>query len=107
MTSFTDHLWITHLYGAPLHEGFPIGNLNAAAHVKNGQVFFYSATTIVDDHALTKRSPTIPKSRAKLSSEEAVKAAVDCLKVPFYPDIAPVMESYRTKMGIYSYGNFS
>ncbi|KAH6579249.1 hypothetical protein BASA61_010361 [Batrachochytrium salamandrivorans] len=80
MTSFTDHLWITHLYGAPLHEGFPIGNLNAAAHIKNGQVFFYSATTIVDDHALTKRSPTIPESRAKLSSKEAVKAAVDCLR---------------------------
>ncbi|KAH6561595.1 hypothetical protein BASA62_009697 [Batrachochytrium salamandrivorans] len=99
MTSFTDHLWITHLYGAPLHEGFPIGNLNAAAHIKNGQVFFYSATTIVDDHALTKRSPTIPESRAKLSSKEAVKAAVDCLGVPFYPDISPVMEYHRTKNG--------
>ncbi|KAH6595008.1 hypothetical protein BASA50_006152 [Batrachochytrium salamandrivorans] len=98
MTSFTDNLGITHVYGEPLHEGLPIGNLHAAAHVKNGQVFFHSAT-IMDDRRLTQRSPTIPESRAKLSSKEAVKAAVDYLKVPFYHDIAPVMESYKTGNG--------
>ncbi|KAH6581740.1 hypothetical protein BASA61_008921 [Batrachochytrium salamandrivorans] len=98
MTSFTDNLGITHVYGEPLHEGLPIGNLHAAAHVKNGQVFFHSAT-IMDDRRLTQRSPTIPESRAKLSSKEAVKAAVDYLKVPFYPDIAPVKESYKTDNG--------
>ncbi|KAH6565935.1 hypothetical protein BASA60_009710 [Batrachochytrium salamandrivorans] len=93
-TSFTDSFGVTHLYGIPLHEELPIGNLHAAAHVKNGQVFFYSATTIADDHALTKRSLPIPESTVKISSEDAVGAAVDCLKVPFYPDIVPVMESY-------------
>ncbi|KAH6561132.1 hypothetical protein BASA62_010050 [Batrachochytrium salamandrivorans] len=33
------------------------------------------------------------------SSEEAVGAAVDCLGVPFYHNIAPVMESYWTSDG--------
>ncbi|KAH9263165.1 hypothetical protein BASA83_013489 [Batrachochytrium salamandrivorans] len=98
MTSFTDNLGITHVYGEPLHEGLPIGNLHAAAHVKNGQVFFHSAT-IMDDRRLTQRSPTIPESRAKLSSKEAVKAAVDYFKVPFHHDIAPVMEYYKTGNG--------
>ncbi|KAH6597147.1 hypothetical protein BASA50_004651 [Batrachochytrium salamandrivorans] len=98
-TSFTDNLGITHLYGIPLHKGLKIGNLHAAAHIKYSQVFFYSATTIVDDHALTKRSPTIPESTIKILSEDAVKAAVDCLGVPFYHDIAPVMESYWTSDG--------
>ncbi|KAH6594484.1 hypothetical protein BASA61_004003 [Batrachochytrium salamandrivorans] len=99
MTSFTDNLGITHLYGVPLHKELPIGNLHAATHVKNGQVFFYSATIIVDDHVLKKRSLPIPKSTVKISSEDAVKAAVDCLKIPFYSDVAPVMESYWTENG--------
>ncbi|KAH6561079.1 hypothetical protein BASA60_011590 [Batrachochytrium salamandrivorans] len=116
-TSFTDPLGVTHLYGVSLHEELPIGNLHAAAHIKNGQVFFYSTTLIVDDQVLTKRSPTIsestvkissedavksptiPESTVEISSEDAVKAAVDCLGVPFYPDIAPVMESYETDNG--------
>ncbi|KAJ1332303.1 hypothetical protein BSLG_010740 [Batrachochytrium salamandrivorans] len=98
-TNFTDRFGVTHLYGMPLHQGLLIENLHAAAHIKNGQVFFYSATTILDDHVLAKRSPTNPESTIKISSEDAVKAAVDCLGVPFYPDIAPVMESYETKHG--------
>ncbi|KAH9244823.1 hypothetical protein BASA81_017745 [Batrachochytrium salamandrivorans] len=83
----------------PLHKGSLIENLHAAVHIKGNQVVFYSATTIVDDQVLTKRSPQIPKSRAEISSKDAVKAAVDYLKVPFYPDIAPVKESYETDKG--------
>ncbi|KAH9245285.1 hypothetical protein BASA81_017239 [Batrachochytrium salamandrivorans] len=82
----------------PADIGLLIENLHAAAHIKNGQVFFYSATTI-DDHALTKRSPSPPKSTVKISYEDAVKAAVDCLGVPFYNDIAPTLESYETDNG--------
>ncbi|KAH6571290.1 hypothetical protein BASA60_007238 [Batrachochytrium salamandrivorans] len=98
-TNFTDRFGVTHLYGIPLHQGLLIEDLHAAVHIKNGQVFFYSATTIVDDHVLTKRSPTIPESTIEISAEDAVKAAVDCLNVPFYPDIAPVKESYKTENG--------
>ncbi|KAH6593198.1 hypothetical protein BASA50_007406 [Batrachochytrium salamandrivorans] len=94
-TNFTDSLGVTHMYGVPSHKGLDIGNLHAAAHVTNGQVFFYSAT-IKNDPILTKRSPTTPESTVEKSSEEAVSAAVDCLGVPFYDDIAPVKESYRT-----------
>ncbi|KAH6599928.1 hypothetical protein BASA50_002669 [Batrachochytrium salamandrivorans] len=79
MKNFTDSSGATHVYGIPRHKGSFIRNHHAAAHIKNGQVFFYSATTINDDHALAKRSPTISKSTAKLSSKKAVKAAVDCL----------------------------
>ncbi|KAH9267902.1 hypothetical protein BASA83_009611 [Batrachochytrium salamandrivorans] len=75
-TSFTDRFGVTHF-----------------------QVFFYSATTIDDDHALKKRSPSPPESTVEMSSEDAVKAAVDCLGVPFYNAIAPVMESYETDNG--------
>ncbi|KAH9268628.1 hypothetical protein BASA83_009260 [Batrachochytrium salamandrivorans] len=45
---------------------------------------------------LTKRSPAIPDSTFKISSRKAVKTAVNCLGVPFYNDIAPVMEYYET-----------
>ncbi|KAH6565110.1 hypothetical protein BASA62_007492 [Batrachochytrium salamandrivorans] len=99
-TNFTDRFGVTHLYGMPLHQGSLIENLHAAAHIKDSQVFFYSATTIVDDHALTKTiAPPSQKSTVKISSEDAVKAAVDCLGVPFYNDIAPVKESYETDNG--------
>ncbi|KAH6589468.1 hypothetical protein BASA50_007160 [Batrachochytrium salamandrivorans] len=95
MTSFTDHLKITHVYGVPLHKGLKIGNLHGAAHVKNGRAFFYSAT-IMDNPRLTKRSPITPDSIVKKSSEEAVKTAVDYFKIPFHHDIAPVMEYCET-----------
>ncbi|KAH6562658.1 hypothetical protein BASA60_011047 [Batrachochytrium salamandrivorans] len=97
-TSFTDHLGVTHLYGIPLHEGLLVGNLHAAVHVKNGQARYYSAT-IGHKEKLTKRSSTTPESMVEKSSEEAVRAAVDCLGVPFYHSIAPVMESYWTSDG--------
>ncbi|KAH6580976.1 hypothetical protein BASA61_009300 [Batrachochytrium salamandrivorans] len=93
--NFTDHSGTTHMYGVPLYEGLPIGNLHAAVHVKSGQARYYSAT-IMDERALTKRSLPPPEPTAKISSRKAVKAAVDCLDVPFYDDIAPVMEYYET-----------
>ncbi|KAJ1339832.1 hypothetical protein BSLG_010783 [Batrachochytrium salamandrivorans] len=40
-----------------------------------------------------------PESTVEMSSEDAVKAAVDCLGVPFYNAIAPVMEAMRTDNG--------
>ncbi|KAH6577160.1 hypothetical protein BASA62_001018 [Batrachochytrium salamandrivorans] len=94
-TSFTDHLGITHVYGVPLRLGSPIGNLHAAAHVTNGQVFFLLSYN-QEQSEINKKVATIPESRTVKSSEDAVKAAVDCLGVPFYPDITPVMESYWT-----------
>ncbi|KAH6573042.1 hypothetical protein BASA62_003149 [Batrachochytrium salamandrivorans] len=93
-TSFTDHLGITHVYGVPLYLGLPIDKLHAAAHVKNGQVFFCSAT-IKSNPSLTKISPTTPEPIIKKSSEEAVKAAVDHFKIPFHRDIEPVMEYHQ------------
>ncbi|KAH6576711.1 hypothetical protein BASA60_004388 [Batrachochytrium salamandrivorans] len=99
MKNFTDSLGVTHVYGIPRHKGSFIRNPHAAAHVKNGQVFFYSATTIKNSPRLTKRSPTISKSTVKISSRKAVKAAVDCLGIPFYNGITPVKESYSTDDG--------
>ncbi|KAJ1339834.1 hypothetical protein BSLG_010707 [Batrachochytrium salamandrivorans] len=84
------------MYGVPLHEGVPIENLHAAAHIKNDQVFFYSATISIKKQ-LTKRSPTTSKSRAVKSSKEAVDAAVKCLGVPFYRDIAPLRDNPMTR----------
>ncbi|KAH9264195.1 hypothetical protein BASA83_012335 [Batrachochytrium salamandrivorans] len=98
-TSFTDSLEVTHLYGIPLHKVSFIEDLHAAAHIKESQVFFYSATTIKNNPILTTLSAPTPELRTKISSKEAVKAAVDSLGVPFYPDISPVKESYETKHG--------
>ncbi|KAJ1340517.1 hypothetical protein BSLG_010792 [Batrachochytrium salamandrivorans] len=98
MKNFTDSLGVTHLYGMPLHQGLFIRNPHAATHVKNGQVFFYSVT-VKNNPRLTKRSLPPPEPTAKLSSKKAVKAAVDCLGVPFYNVIAPVKESYSTDDG--------
>ncbi|KAJ1328301.1 hypothetical protein BSLG_010806 [Batrachochytrium salamandrivorans] len=60
---------------------------------------FKVMTSFTDNLGITHVSPTIPESRAKLSSKEAVKAAVDYFKVPFHHDIAPVMEYYKTGNG--------
>ncbi|KAH9271534.1 hypothetical protein BASA83_006389 [Batrachochytrium salamandrivorans] len=81
MKNFTDHSESTHMYGVPLHEGLPIENLHAAAHIKKGRVFFYSATIGIKKK-LTKRSPTTSKSRAVKSSKEAVNAAVNAWAFP-------------------------
>ncbi|KAH6592522.1 hypothetical protein BASA61_004547 [Batrachochytrium salamandrivorans] len=87
-------LGVTHLYGIPLHEGWPVGNLHAAVHVKNGQARYYSAT-IGHKEKLTKRSSTTPESMVEKSSEEAVRAAVDCLGVPFYHSVVVSKESFK------------
>ncbi|KAH6582769.1 hypothetical protein BASA60_001763 [Batrachochytrium salamandrivorans] len=70
--NFTDHSGTTHMYGVPLYEGLPIGNLHAAVHVKSGQARYYSAT-IMDERALTKRSLPPPEPTAKKSSKESCK----------------------------------
>ncbi|KAH6585910.1 hypothetical protein BASA50_000854 [Batrachochytrium salamandrivorans] len=92
-TSFTDRSRTTHLYGVPLYLGLPIGNLHAAAHVKNGQVFFYSAT-IGNNQRLKKRSLTLLGSDAKISAEQAVKTAVDRFLIPLYIKVIPIKECY-------------
>ncbi|KAH9266465.1 hypothetical protein BASA83_010583 [Batrachochytrium salamandrivorans] len=60
---------------------------------------FEMSTSFTDHLEVTHVSLTTPKPTVKKSAEEAVKAAVDCLKVPFYHKIAPVMEGYWTKDG--------
>ncbi|KAH9275813.1 hypothetical protein BASA83_001616 [Batrachochytrium salamandrivorans] len=92
-TSLTDRSRTTHLYGVPLYLGLPIGNLHAAAHVKNGQVFFYSAT-IGNNQRLKKRSLTLLGSDAKISAEQAVKTAVDRFLIPLYIKVIPIKECY-------------
>ncbi|KAH6600159.1 hypothetical protein BASA61_002339 [Batrachochytrium salamandrivorans] len=94
-TSFADSFGVTHVYGMPLHKGSLIESLHASAHVKKGQVFFYSAT-INKDQVLATISHPPPKSRTEISSEEAVGAVVDCLKVPFYHNSAPVKKCQQT-----------
>ncbi|KAJ1344748.1 hypothetical protein BSLG_010718 [Batrachochytrium salamandrivorans] len=94
-TSFTDQLGVTHVYGTPFYKGFVNKNLHAAVHVKNGQAFFYS-TIINEDQVLATLSPPNPESMVEKSSEGAVGAAADCLKVPCHHDTAPVMEYHPT-----------
>ncbi|KAH6587090.1 hypothetical protein BASA50_000139 [Batrachochytrium salamandrivorans] len=94
-TSFTDQLGVTHVCGTPFYKGSVNKNLHAAVHVKDGQAFFYS-TTINEDQVLATIPPPTPESMVEKSSEGAVGAAADCLKVPCHHDTAPVMESYWT-----------
>ncbi|KAJ1330486.1 hypothetical protein BSLG_010858 [Batrachochytrium salamandrivorans] len=67
-TSFTDHFGVTHVCGTPFYKGSSISNNTA---------------------------PT-PESMVEKSSEGAVGAAADCLKVPCHHDTAPVMEYHPT-----------
>ncbi|KAH6581608.1 hypothetical protein BASA60_002347 [Batrachochytrium salamandrivorans] len=56
----------------------------------------------LDEETPTPTSDEDPadiESTVEMSSEDAVKAAVDCLGIPFYPGIAPVKESYETDNG--------
>ncbi|KAH6575342.1 hypothetical protein BASA60_005091 [Batrachochytrium salamandrivorans] len=94
-TSFTDHFGVTHVCGTPFYKGSVNRNLHAAVHVKNGQAFFYS-TIINEDQVLATIPPPTPESMVEKSSEGAVGAAADCLKVPCHHDTAPVMEYHPT-----------
>ncbi|KAJ1328776.1 hypothetical protein BSLG_010793 [Batrachochytrium salamandrivorans] len=60
---------------------------------------FMRRTNFTDRFGVTHLSPTIPKSTVEISYEDAVKAAVDCLGVPFYKDIAPTLEYHKTGDG--------
>ncbi|KAH9271148.1 hypothetical protein BASA83_006692 [Batrachochytrium salamandrivorans] len=60
---------------------------------------FTKRTNFTDRFGVTHLSPTIPESTVEISSEDAVKAAVDCLGVPLYNAIAPVKKSYKTDNG--------
>ncbi|KAH6560213.1 hypothetical protein BASA62_000182 [Batrachochytrium salamandrivorans] len=79
----------------PVEIGSVNKNLHAAVHVKDGQAFFYSAT-INEDQVLATIPPPTPESMVEKSSEGAVGAAADCLKVPCHHDTAPVMEYHPT-----------
>ncbi|KAH6584478.1 hypothetical protein BASA61_007435 [Batrachochytrium salamandrivorans] len=66
--SYTDSFGIGHVYGTHMVNGVGVANHQAAAHVKNGKVTFFSSSFGTDQH-LTKRDLIISEANATLSFE--------------------------------------
>ncbi|KAH6599340.1 hypothetical protein BASA61_002596 [Batrachochytrium salamandrivorans] len=69
VNSYTDSFGISHVYGTHMVNGASVSNHQAAAHVKNGEVTFFSTSFGTEQH-LAKRDLAISAPEATLSFEE-------------------------------------
>ncbi|KAH9266640.1 hypothetical protein BASA83_010446 [Batrachochytrium salamandrivorans] len=72
--SYTDYAGISHVYGAHILNGARIANHQAAAHVKNGQVTFFSSSFGTSQH-FDKRDLIISEPKATLDFAKASATA--------------------------------
>ncbi|KAH9267684.1 hypothetical protein BASA84_000576 [Batrachochytrium salamandrivorans] len=102
--SYTDSFGISHVYGAHMINGARISNHQAAAHVKNGQVTFFSSSFGTEQH-LAKRDITVSAPEATLSFEDVSDIASVQLKIPVYSEFEHVLEYVELPDGkvVYAY----
>ncbi|KAH6574235.1 hypothetical protein BASA60_005643 [Batrachochytrium salamandrivorans] len=102
--SFTDLSGISHVYGAHMINGASISNHQAAAHVNNGEVAFFSTSFGTEQH-LAKRDLTVSAPEATLSFEEASAIASTQLGIPVYSEFEHTLEYVAQPDGkvVYAY----
>ncbi|KAH6565666.1 hypothetical protein BASA60_009859 [Batrachochytrium salamandrivorans] len=69
VNSYTDSFGIGHVYGTHMVNGASVSNHQAAAHVNNGEVTFFSSSFGTTQH-LAKRDLAVSEPKATLSFEE-------------------------------------
>ncbi|KAJ1341696.1 hypothetical protein BSLG_010831 [Batrachochytrium salamandrivorans] len=104
VNSYTDSFGISHVYGTHMVNGASVSNHQAAAHVKNGQVTFFSTSFGTDQH-LAKRDLAISAPEATLSFKEVSVIASTQLKIPVYSEFAYTLEYVAQSDGkvVYTY----
>ncbi|KAH6599641.1 hypothetical protein BASA50_002838 [Batrachochytrium salamandrivorans] len=102
--SYTDAVGISHVYGAHMINGARISNHQAAAHVKNGQVTFFSSSFGTDQH-LAKRDLKYLHLKPQWTLQEVSATASVQLKIPVYSEFEHVLEYVELPDGkvVYAY----
>ncbi|KAH6592807.1 hypothetical protein BASA50_007858 [Batrachochytrium salamandrivorans] len=102
--SYTDSAGISHVYGTHMVNGASISNHQAAAHVKNGEVTFFSTSFGTDQH-LAKRDLAVSAPKATLSFEEVSVIASTKLDIPVYSEFEHALEYVAQPDGkvVYTY----
>ncbi|KAH6602386.1 hypothetical protein BASA61_001174 [Batrachochytrium salamandrivorans] len=91
---FTDSAGITHVYGAHMTNGVRIVNHQAAAHVKNGQVTYFSSSFGTEQH-FSKRDLIISAPEATLNFEQVSVTVSAKLNIPIYFKIEYVLDGIQ------------
>ncbi|KAH6584206.1 hypothetical protein BASA61_007604 [Batrachochytrium salamandrivorans] len=89
--SYTDSAGITHVYGAHMVNDVCISNHQAAAHVNNGEVNFFSSSFGTEQH-LAKRDLEVSAPEATLSFKEVSVIASTKLGIPVYSKFEHTLE---------------
>ncbi|KAH9264070.1 hypothetical protein BASA83_012468 [Batrachochytrium salamandrivorans] len=102
--SYTDSFGIGHVYGTHLVNGVGVANHQAAAHVKNGEVTFFSSSFGTDQH-LAKRDLAVTAPEATLSFEEVSVTVSTKLDIPVYSEFEHALEYVAQSDGkvVYAY----
>ncbi|KAH6592014.1 hypothetical protein BASA50_008297 [Batrachochytrium salamandrivorans] len=102
--SYTDLSGITHVYGAHMINGASISNHQAAAHVNNGEVAFFSTSFGTEQH-LAKRDLEISAPEATLSFGEVSSTVSTKLGIPVYSEFEHILEYVAQSDGkvVYAY----
>ncbi|KAH9246737.1 hypothetical protein BASA81_015701 [Batrachochytrium salamandrivorans] len=104
VNSFTDSFGIGHVYGTHMVNGASISNHQAAAHVKNGEVTFFSSSFGTEQH-LAKRDLIISEPEVTMSFEDVSVIASTQLKIPVYSEFEHALEYVAQSDGkiVYAY----
>ncbi|KAH9269455.1 hypothetical protein BASA83_008538 [Batrachochytrium salamandrivorans] len=104
VNSYTDSFGIGHVYGTHIVNGASVSNHQAAAHVKNGEVAFFSSSFGTEQH-LAKRDLAVSAPNATLSFEQASDIASTQLGIPVYSEVEPTLEYVAQSDGkvVYTY----
>ncbi|KAJ1336868.1 hypothetical protein BSLG_010825 [Batrachochytrium salamandrivorans] len=102
--SYTDYAGISHVYGAHILNGARIANHQAAAHVKNGQVTFFSSSFGTSQH-FDKRDLIISEPKATLDFAKASATASAQLGIPVDSEFEHALEYVEQPDGkiVYAY----
>ncbi|KAH6579833.1 hypothetical protein BASA50_008037 [Batrachochytrium salamandrivorans] len=102
--SYTDSAGITHVYGAHMVNGARIANHQASAHVKNGEVTYFSSSFGTSQH-LAKRDLEVSAPKATVDFKKASTTASAQLGIPVYSESEHTLEYVEQPDGkvVYAY----
>ncbi|KAH6593123.1 hypothetical protein BASA50_007573 [Batrachochytrium salamandrivorans] len=102
--SFTDPSGVTHVYGAHMANGIRIANHQASAHVKSGEVNFFSSSFGTAQH-LAKRDITVSAPKATVDFAKVSATASAQLGIPVDSEFEHALEYVEQPDGkiVYAY----
>ncbi|KAH9253061.1 hypothetical protein BASA81_008967 [Batrachochytrium salamandrivorans] len=102
--SYTDSFGIGHVYGTHMVNGASVSNHQAAAHVNNGEVTFFSTSFGTEQH-LAKRNLAVSEPKVTLSFEDVSSTVSTQLGIPVYSEFEHTFEYVAQSDGkvVYTY----